>query len=89
MYHYHRVDVKALEANQSLTITPENCKGNAVKYIAPFIKGHSIDVQSYGKIRIAGLYPGIDIVFCSNIKEVGFKYDLVVHQGGELSFQRK
>jgi hypothetical protein len=85
MYHYHRVDVKALGANPGATLVPENATGETTRYIFPKEKGLAQEVKTYGQIRVSDLYPGIDIVYYADHSGEGFKYDILVHPHGIIS----
>jgi hypothetical protein len=85
MYHYHRVDVKALDANLDVDVIPENSTGEVKTYIFPKKNGERAEVASYSQIRMNGIYPGIDVVYYADNNGQGFKYDFVVHQNGALA----
>ena len=82
LYHYHRVDVKALEANPDVDVIPENSTGEVKTYLFPQKNGQRAEVASYSQIRMNGIYPGIDVVYYADNNGKGFKYDFVVHQNG-------
>jgi hypothetical protein len=42
-------------------------------------------VKAYNQVTYQNIYPNIDLVFYSSTKTTGFKYDFVVHSGGNPS----
>src|SRR5215813_8466988 len=66
-------------ANSSPTITGEEEQGGKTNY---FRGDRSItDIPSYGRIRYHGIYPGIDLVYYGNQREL--EYDFVVRPGAD------
>src|ERR1700674_3431819 len=66
-------------ANSNPTIRGEDKQAGKANY---FRGDRSItDIPTYGRIRYDGIYPGIDLVYYGNQREL--EYDFVVHPGGD------
>ncbi|MEI6684442.1 MAG: SBBP repeat-containing protein, partial [Bacteroidota bacterium] len=69
-------------------ITAEEPSSNYTNY---YTTGTSVagvtHVRSFGKVTYTGIYPGIDVEFLIDSTR-GFKYNIIVHPGGDLAFIR-
>lgn len=79
LFDFNRVDI--IFENQSFT---GNIETENLLFVEKFYRGEKfIESQVYQKITYKEIYPKIDVVFYANPN--GFKYDFVVHPGGDIN----
>ncbi|MEM3001991.1 MAG: SBBP repeat-containing protein, partial [Candidatus Nitrosocaldus sp.] len=78
------ISLRPFNANRSLEIIAEERLEGKVNYlIGANPKDWRTDIPIYRKVRYKGLYPGIDLVFYGNQRQL--EYDVVVKPGADLS----
>ncbi|MEI7663035.1 MAG: SBBP repeat-containing protein, partial [Bacteroidota bacterium] len=88
IFHFHRIDIDFVGYDRNCMITAEEPSSNYTNY---YTTGTSVagvtHVRSFGKVTYTGIYPGIDVEFLIDSTR-GFKYNIIVHPGGDLAFIR-
>lgn len=88
LYSFNRVDVEFESANPQCEIIPQDKENSYLNY---FTTGVSNDgemyVNTYRKVLYKNIYPGIDILFYAEVKDLvtKFKYDLILAPGSDLN----
>ena len=85
VYHYHRVDVEMVGANQQATILAAGRMENQSRYLSPENGNESVSPAGFSEVRIRDVYPGIDVLFHSQDESGNFKYDFILKQGADIS----
>ncbi|MFN3531738.1 MAG: hypothetical protein ACK41Q_04375 [Candidatus Brocadia sp.] len=76
--------LKPINANKAVEIVAEERLSGKVNYfIGNDPKKWRTDIPTYGKVRYKELYPGIDIVFYGNQRQL--EYDIVIKPGADPS----
>jgi hypothetical protein len=82
-FHFHRIDVNLIDANQNPTIVNA---GESEAYYNYFTtgtpEGGVSNVHSFEQVTYLNIYPNIDLQFICDAKK-GFKYNFIVHPGGD------
>ncbi len=73
--------MKFLEANSNLAIAGEGKQPGIVNYFAGSPEQWRTKIPTYARVRYRNLYPGIDLVFYGNNREL--EYDLVIAPGAD------
>src|SRR6266566_3014751 len=74
--------MKLVGANQAARVTAlEELPGKSNYFIGNDPKQWRADVPTYGKVKYAGVYPGIDLVYYGNQRQL--EYDFVVAPGAD------
>ena len=73
--------MKFLGANSSAPIAGEDQQGGTVNYFIGKPEQWRTKVPTYARVRYSSLYPGIDLVFYGNHRQL--EYDLVVSPGAD------
>ena len=86
----HRVDVTFLNANTNPTITASDVASDYLNYYTTGTAEAGVThVRHFKKVLYQNIYPGIDVEFILNDQEQngnpianGFKYNFIIHPGG-------
>ncbi|MCX6249142.1 MAG: hypothetical protein NTX61_00165, partial [Bacteroidetes bacterium] len=82
---YHRIDIDLVNSNPNPIIIPSDPTPDYFNYFTSGALPDGIkDVRQYAKITYKEVYPGIDLEFFTN-KEHGYKYNFVIHRGGNIN----
>ena len=74
--------MKLVGANQAVKVTAlDELPGKSNYFIGNDPKKWRTDVPTYGKVKYAGVYPGIDLVYYGNQRQL--EYDFVVAPGAD------
>src|SRR5438309_1419055 len=74
--------MKLVGANQAANVTAlDELPGKSNYFIGSDPKKWRTDVPTYGKVKYAGVYPGIDLVYYGNQRQL--EYDFVVAPGAD------
>ncbi len=76
-----RVDVSLPGSNASATIVPLDRMTTRTDYFLGDRQNWRANVPSYGRIRYAGVYPGVDVVYYGNRSQL--EYDFVLQPGAD------
>jgi len=71
---HHSIEVAFLGASFNSKINGEDARLSPINFIKG--TGQFSAVRSFSKVKVAGLYPGIDLILYAN--QTGIKYDLLV-----------
>lgn len=86
-YNFHRIDLRFVTASGDHKIISEGEHEDYSNYYTDMTgAGGVTNVRSYSTVTYRNVWPHIDVRF--NIGEDGFKYDVIVHPGGEVSTVR-
>lgn len=80
---WHRMDLKLVGSNSNCTIIREQKSEYYERYLNTLSENKNEKLYGYEKITYKNVYPNIDWVIYSNNSVNGFKYDFVVHPGGD------
>jgi hypothetical protein len=76
--------MKLLGANTTARATGVDMQAGVINYfVGNDAKKWHTGIPTYGKVNFAGIYPGIDLVFYGNQRQL--EYDFVVKPGGDSS----
>src|SRR2546430_16603115 len=74
--------MKLVGANQAANVTAlEELPGKSNYFIGNDPKQWRTDVPTYGKVKYEGVYPGVDLVYYGNQRQL--EYDFVVAPGAD------
>ncbi len=81
---FHRIDINLEGANPDCLLIPSDPLPEYFNYFTAYAPPEGIkNVRQYSKITYKNIYPDIDLEFFSN-KEHGYKYNFVIHPGGNI-----
>lgn len=84
IYHFHRVDIRFVGGDPNAAIITE---GESADYSNHYThvtgEAGATYVRSYTTVTYMNVWPNVDVRF--NNTDEGFKYDVIVRPGGELS----
>jgi hypothetical protein len=82
-YSFHRIDVELIGSNPDPIIIDSQVSESYSNYFTAGIPNGGIsNVHSYKEITYQDIYPNIDLQFIVDPK-LGFKYNFIVHPGGD------
>ncbi len=82
-FETYRVDIELIGANPSPKLICEDVLGYYENFYLPHCPKGITGVQSFRKVILKEVYPGIDWIFYRNLKNL--KYDFLVHPGADPS----
>ena len=81
---YHRIDINLEGTNPCCQIIPSDPLSDYFNYFTANTSASGIkNVRQCAKVTYQNIYPGIDIEFFTN-DEHGYKYNFVIHPGGNI-----
>jgi len=86
VWHSHRVDVSLVNANPHPELVAEQVQPEVLNYYTTGTPEEGVaNVHQYGKVTYKEIYPNIDLEFISSDDATHpFKYNFIVHSGGEV-----
>lgn len=86
-YQFHRVDIRFVNGDPNATIVADGESEDYTNYYTDVTgEAGAAFVRSYSTVTYSNVWPNIDVRF--NCTEAGFKYDVIVRPGGDLSDAR-
>jgi len=85
IYHFHRIDVNLIGSNPNSTILNAGASEAYYNYFTTGTpEGGVLNVHSFQQVTYQNIYPHIDLQFICDA-EKGFKYNFIVHPGGDYA----
>jgi hypothetical protein len=76
------IRLKFLDASRNVPVIGESVLASRSNYFrGSNPKGHTTDITHYGRVRYTQIYPGIDVVFYGNQRDL--EYDFVIAPGAD------
>lgn len=83
-YHFHRVDIRFVGGDPNAAIITEGESADYSNYYTDVTgEAGATFVRSYSTVTYMNVWPNVDVRF--NNTDEGFKYDVIIRSGGELS----
>ncbi len=87
IYHFHRIDVDLVGANQHAQIVAEEPSSDFVNYYTPGTPEKGVlGLNKYQKVTYLEIYPGIDLEFIVHQEgDKSVEYNFIVKDNGDIS----
>jgi len=83
-YHFHRVDIRFVGGDPNAEISAEGESEDYTNYYTDITgEAGATFIRSYSTVTYTNVWPNVDVRF--NSTDEGFKYDVIVRPGGDLS----
>ncbi len=87
-FNFHRIDIDFAGCSSDCMVTATTPSANYLNYYTTGTPADGVtQVRSFSQVNISGIYPGIDVEFLIDYDR-GFKYNIIVHPGGDLASVR-